>query len=245
MACHHPVSDPRLHRHTDDGDMAHRVRGRGGTSRDRLETGRTRHGPRPRVAPSIGPGVSAATHAGRFAIGPMKRYISAATSFARSRYSCSFIAAGFAEIRRYESFRVIFSFTFCRNRMIDANPFCEIMYSRPSRTTAAFPPSDAKSEMAVAMSTRALGSATAIPFAVPPADLESQMNPAPSIGYRDRKSSGWMRVMQSPRAFVWRRSENSENTRSAFGSRTRYTPRRPMSLDRKSTRLNSSHPSLS
>src|SRR6266705_1986710 len=54
--------------------------------------------------------------------------------------------------------------------MIDANPFCEIMYSRPSRTTAAFPPSEAKSEMAVAMSTRALGSATAIPFAVPPAD---------------------------------------------------------------------------
>src|SRR5204863_295805 len=83
-----------------------------------------------------------------------------------------FIVAGFAEIRRYESFSVIFSFTFCRNRMIDANPFCEIMYSRPSRTTAAFPPSDAKSEMAVAMSTSALGSATAIPFAVPPADLE-------------------------------------------------------------------------
>src|SRR5437667_188122 len=129
MACHHRVSDPRLHRHTDDGDMAHRVRGRGGTSRDRLETGRTRHAPRPPVAPSIAPGGS-----------------------------------------------------------------------------------------------------TAIPFAVPPADLESQMNPAPSIGYRDRKSSGWMRVMQSPRAFVWRRSENSENTRSAFGSRTRYTPRRPMSL---------------
>src|SRR5437773_781637 len=178
----------------------------------------------------LGDRFPAATHAGRFAIGPMQRSISAATSFARSRYSCSFIAAGFAEIRRYESFRVIFSFTFCRNRMIDANPFCEIMYSRPSRTTAAFPPSDAKSEMAVAMSTSALGSATAIPFAVPPADLESQMNPAPSIGYRDRKSSGWMRVMQSPRAFVWRRSENSENTRSAFGSRTRYTPRRPMSL---------------
>src|SRR6266480_592235 len=202
VAGHHGVSDPRLHRHPDDGDMAHRVRGRGGTSRDRLETGRTRHGPRPRVAPSIGPGVSAATRASRFAVGPMRRYISAATSFARSRYSCSFIAAGFAEIRRYESFSVIFSFTFCRNRMIDANPFWEIMYSRPSRTTAAFPPSEAKSEMAVAMSTRALGSATAIPFAVPAADLESHMNPAPSIGYRDRRSSGWMRVMQSPRAFV-------------------------------------------
>src|SRR5256886_5652324 len=84
--------------------------------------------------------------------------------------------------------------------------------------------------MAVAMSTRALGSETAIPFVLPPADLESQMNPASSIGYRDRKSSGWMRVMQSPRAFVWRRSENNENTRSAFGSRTRYTPRRPMSF---------------
>src|SRR5438046_7152860 len=151
MACHHRVSDPRLHRHTDDGDMAHRVRGRGGTSRDRLETGRTRHGPRPRVAPSIGPGVSAATRASRFAVGPMRRYISAATSFARSRYSCSFIAAGFAEIRRYESFIVIFSFTFCRYRIIDSNPFCAIMYSTPSRTTVAFQPSDHKSEMALAM----------------------------------------------------------------------------------------------
>src|SRR5437763_8235244 len=184
MACHPRVSAPRLHRHTDDGDMAHRVRGRGGTSRDRLETSRTLHGPRPRVAPSIGPGVSAATRASRFAVGPMRRYISAATSFARSRYSCAFIAAGFAEIRRYESFSVIFSFTFCRNRMIDANPFCEIMYSRPSRTTAAFPPSDAKSEMPVAMSPSATGSATGVPFVFLPADLESQMNPAPSIGYR-------------------------------------------------------------
>src|SRR5437016_4084228 len=134
-----------------------------------------RRGPRPRGAPSVGSGGSAATRASRFAVGPMRRYISAASSFARSRYSCSFIAAGFAEIRRYESFSVIFSFTFCRNRMIDANPFCEIMYSRPSRTTAAFPPSEAKSEMAVAMSTSALGSATAIPFAVAPADLESQI----------------------------------------------------------------------
>src|SRR5207237_10916071 len=106
MACHHRVSDPRLHRHTDDGDMAHRVRGRGGTSRDRLETGRTRHGPRPRVAPSIGPGVSAATRASRFAVGPMRRYISAATSFARSRYSIFFFASVFYDMRSLEALRV-------------------------------------------------------------------------------------------------------------------------------------------
>src|SRR5204862_6673962 len=111
MACHHPVSDPRLHRHTDDGDMAHRVRGRGGTSRDRLETGRTRHGPRPRVAPSIGPGVSAATRASPFASGPTRRYISAATSVARGRYSWSFTAAGFADLRTYGPFSVLCSFT--------------------------------------------------------------------------------------------------------------------------------------
>src|SRR5947208_2207364 len=144
-----------------------------------------------------------------------------ATFFARRRYSCSFIAAGFAEIRRYESFRTIFSLTFWRNRMIEGKPFCEIMYSRPSRRTAALPPSDAKSEIAEAMSTRALGSATAMSFAGPPADLDTQMNPAPSIGYRDRKSSGWMRVMQSPRAFACKRSEKRANTRSAFGSRIR------------------------
>src|SRR5207247_6346461 len=109
MACHHRVSDPRLHRHTDDGDMAHRVRGRGGTSRDRLETGRTRHGPRPRVAPSIGPGVSAATRASRFAVGLMGRYISVATSFARSWYVWFLIVARFATVKRSEWYAVVLS----------------------------------------------------------------------------------------------------------------------------------------
>src|SRR5436309_15475208 len=221
MAWDHGLSDPRLHRHPDDGGMAHRRRGGGGAFGGRLETRRGPHDPRPRLSHAIRADSKSPLRRGLRGPEPLTRQISAATSFARRRYSCSFIAAGFAEIRRYESFRTIFSLTFWRNRMIEGKPFCEIMYSRPSRRTAAFPPSDAKSAIADAMSTIALGSATALSFAGPPADLDSQMNPAPSIGYRDRKSSGWMRVMQSPRAFACRRSEKRANTRSAFGSRIR------------------------
>src|SRR5207247_1181948 len=199
MAWDHGLSDPRLQRHPVDGGMAPRRRGGRGAFGGRLYTRRGPDDPRPRLSHAIR--ADGASPLGRGLRGPepLTPQISAATSFARRRYSCSFIAAGFAEIRRYESFRTIFSLTFWRNRMIEGKPFCEIMYSRPSRRTAALPPSDAKSEIAEAMSTRAHGSATAMSFAGPPADFESQMNPAPSIGYRDRKSSGWMRVMQSPR----------------------------------------------
>src|SRR6267143_357973 len=215
LARHHSVPHPRLRRHAHDRNLAGRGRRRGRCPRNRVEAGRGPDRPGPRVSSSIRAGGSPTIGSGRRGHESVRRQISPATSFARSRYSCSFIAAGFAEIRRYESFSVIFSFTFWRNRMIEANPFWEIMYSRPSNRTAAFPPSSAKSEIADAMSTRAPGSATAIPFAFPE-DFESQMKPASSMGYRERRSSGWVRVMQSPRAFMSSKSQNSENTRSAL-----------------------------
>src|SRR5207244_12603421 len=212
---------PCVRRHPDERSVAHRRRGGGGALGGRLETRRGPHDPRPRLAHAVRADSKSPRRRGLRGPEPLTRQISAATSFARRRYSCSFIAAGFAEIRRYESFRTIFSLTFWRKRMIEGKPFCEIMYSRPSRRTAALPPSDAKSEIADAMSTSALGSATAMSFAGPSAHLDCQMDPAPSTAHRDRNSSGWMRVMHSPRAFACRRSEKRANTRSAFGSRIR------------------------
>src|SRR5947199_10165947 len=221
MAWDHGLPGPRLHRHPDGGGVAHRRRGGGGAFGGRLETRRGPYDPRPRLSHAIR--ADGASPLGRGLRGPepLTPQISAATSFARRRYSCSFIAAGFAEIRRYESFRTIFSLTFWRKRMIEGKPFCEIMYSRPSRRTAALPPSDAKSEIPEGMSTSTLGSCTRMSFAGPPADFGTHMNPRRPVGYRDRKSSGWMRVMQSPRAFACRRAEKRSNTRFAFGSRIR------------------------
>src|SRR5207237_10356591 len=112
----------------------------------RLETRRGPDNPRPRLSHAIRADGASPLGRGLRNPEPLTPQISAATSFARRRYSCSFIAAGFAEIRRYESFRSIFPLTFWRNRMIEGKPFCEIMCSRPSSRTGAFPPPDGNPE---------------------------------------------------------------------------------------------------
>src|SRR6266487_569721 len=174
----HGLPDRRLRRHAHRVRLADRRRRGRGSARRRLEVRRDRDRPRARLPLAIGTGIPPEGARARPGRGPLRRHTSPATSFARTLYSCSFIAAGLAEISRYESFSTIFSFTFCRKRIIDAKPFWEIRYSRPSRRTAAFPPSPAKSEIADAMSTSALGSATAMSFAFFPGEFESQKNPA-------------------------------------------------------------------
>src|SRR6266508_3262379 len=178
MARDHGLPDRGLPGHAHGVRLADRRRRGSGCTRRCLEVRGGLDGPRARLPLAIGTGVPPESARSRSGRRPLSRHTSPATSFARTLYSCSFIAAGFAEINRYESFNTIFSFTFCRNRIIDAKPFCEIMYSRPSRRTAAFPPSAAKSEIADAMSTSALGYATAMSLAFWPGDFESQMNPA-------------------------------------------------------------------
>src|SRR3990170_813655 len=116
------VPDCRIRRHEDGCRVAHRDRGGSGPARPLVEGGRGGHRNHPRLPHAW---ATRRTDDGerRRESRPLTRHISPATSFARSLYSCSFIAAGFAEINRYESFSTTFSLTFWRKRITDANPF--------------------------------------------------------------------------------------------------------------------------
>src|SRR5207244_8790576 len=144
--------------------LAHRICRGSRRARRHLEGRRSVDRAHATLPDAIGARRTTRDYNGRGRLEPIIRQTSPATSFARTVYSCSFMAAGFAEIKRYESLITIFSLTFWRNRITDGKPFCEIRYSRPSSRTAAFPPSEANSEMADAMSTKAVGSAMAMSF---------------------------------------------------------------------------------
>src|SRR5207244_2410784 len=164
VARNHRVPDRGVRRHADRLCVAHRIRRGSRRARRHLESRRSADRAHAPLLDAIGARGPAQDRHARGGVDPLIRHTSPATSFARTVYSCSFIAAGFAEISRYESLITIFSFTFWRKRITDGKPFCEIRYSRPSSRTAAFPPSEANSEMADAMSTKAVGSAMAMSF---------------------------------------------------------------------------------
>src|SRR5206468_3258859 len=123
LARNHRVPDRGVRRHADRLRVAHRIRRGSRRTGRHLESRRSADRAHALLPDAIGARRAAQDRHARGAVDPVIRQTSPATSFARTVYSCSFIAAGFAEIKRYESLITIFSLTFWRNRITDGKPF--------------------------------------------------------------------------------------------------------------------------
>src|SRR5947199_208621 len=103
--------------------VAHRIRRGSRRARRHLESRRSADRAHALLPDAIGARRAAQDRHARGAVDPVIHQTSPATSLASTVYSCSFMAAGFAEISRYESLITIFSLTFWRNRITDGKPF--------------------------------------------------------------------------------------------------------------------------
>src|SRR6266446_1084204 len=123
VARYHRVPDRGLYHHKDRLRVADWVRRGSRRARCHLESRRSLDGAHAHLVDAIGARRATKDREGRGGVDPLIRQTSPATSLARTVYSCSFIAAGFAEISRYESLITIFSLTFWRKRITDGKPF--------------------------------------------------------------------------------------------------------------------------
>src|SRR5437870_13905114 len=123
VARNHRVPGHGIHRHTNSFRVAYRLCGGSRRARCHLESHRGADRALSPVLDAIGARRPTEDREGRGGFDSLIRQTSPATSLARTVYSCSFMAAGFAEISKYESLITIFSLTFWRNRITDGKPF--------------------------------------------------------------------------------------------------------------------------
>src|SRR5213594_5158650 len=123
VARNHRVPDRGLCRHAHRLRVADRIRRGSRRARRHLESRRSADRAPAPLLDAIGARRASEDREGRGGFDSLIRQTSPATSLASTVYSCSFMAAGFAEINRYESLITIFSLTFWRNRITDGKPF--------------------------------------------------------------------------------------------------------------------------